>query len=141
MGEGHADWTFGRAEETLLTADRLRQNGRDWPNIYYLSGLAVEHALWAIRVRRAMLTSPDYHKVTPHHDLNKIAVHCGLVEELKRTIRGNRAFHMNWRTVCDWDNNSRYQRVSAQDAKDMCLAVNNPTSGVMPWLRNIYQTG
>ena len=138
MGSG-AEWSFGRANQTLQSAEALRRQNRDWPNVYYLSGLAVEHILWAIRMQRASLTSPDYHAVTPNHDISRLAVHCGLKNDLEKAVKGDKAFHSNWRTVCDWDSNSRFEAVSEADAKDIFLAVSNPTAGVMLWLRNIYQ--
>lgn len=130
---------MGRAEETLRAATTIRQQNRDWTNVFYLSGLAVEHALWAVRCRRAFLMEADYMAV-PGHSLARIAAHAGLGAALADEGRKRKGFRVNWVAITDWDSNSRYRSVSAPDAKELHLAVSNSTNGAMRWLRESYQT-
>lgn len=133
------DFCVGRAEETLKLAQSARQQNRDWVNVFYLSGLSVEHMLWGIRCKRANLMNAD-HTEAPGHSLSRIAIHAGLQLCLEAETKKRRSFSINWKVVCDWDSNARYRQVSKRDASDMFLAVANPQHGVMPWLRGRYQT-
>ena len=137
MGVG--DKLFGQAETALKTAGLLRQQNADWTAVYYHSGFAVEQALWAVRCRKDGLTIPD-HDAVPGHSLRRIATHVGLGGSVDARCKGSRPFHLNWKTVCDWDSNARFRQVSRPDACDMLLAVANPGHGVMVWLRNVYQS-
>lgn len=101
MAGSQGKFLFGRADATLRSAHKLRQQNRDWPNVYYLSGLAVEHALWAIRCECHGLAEPDF-QTLPNHRLDRIAEHAGLSADLKARCRANRDFHLNWKTVTDW---------------------------------------
>lgn len=138
MSEFDSYWCFGRAEETLRSAIALRRANRDHVNLYFLSGLAVEHALGAIRTKRAGLRRPDYEALRPTHHLGRLARHGGLEEELAQTMRRSHAFSAHWRAVVTWVSNARYAKVGAREALDLHNAVSDARTGVMPWLRTIY---
>ena len=133
------EWQIARARATLSSADRLKATGQDWPNVYFLAGLAVELALWAIRLRGAGLVECDHQNVRPQHDLSALALLANLREAIRCECNSNRGFQQNWRTVCDWDSNARFEKVTRQDAVDLMVAVNNPNNGVMAWLEKHFQ--
>lgn len=139
MVQHAGDLLMSRAEETLSSARFLRRQNMDWVNVFYLSGLSVEHALWAVRCRNARLTEADY-KACPGHDLRRLAIHAGLSCALRDQKQKSKGFRSFWQTVSDWDSNARYRRVSQADAKDFFLAVENTSNGVMRWLRDHYLT-
>jgi hypothetical protein len=111
--------------------------------VYTHAGFAVELMLKAIRVKQDGLEEwPAADRGAKWHDLEFASEQAGLSDELRQACQANLTFEAYWLTVRDWDNQSRYPdgTPSPVDAKDMLLAVINPTNGVMKWLEQYYQT-
>lgn len=48
----------------------------------------------------------------------------------------NPQFRVNWNAVRDWSEASRYDSSTTETkARDMLVAVTDPTFGVLPWLK------
>ena len=126
MERHSGDCFISQANETVELAMYARQQNRHWVNVYFLSGLAVEHALWGVRCRSTRLTEADY-EVVPGHNLNKLLIHSGAVDEFRIQMRKTRGLRTNWMVVKDWDSNRRYRRVSQSDAKEIHQAGSRPS--------------
>lgn len=126
----------------LDSAEVLRGTGRNWAQVYWHAGMAVEQMLKAIRIKRDGLEGewPAGDQSSAWHDLEFVADKAGMRDEFRLAGKGNRTFEANWLTVRDWDHRRRYPDLpDAEEAREMLLAVVNRTQGVMQWLQLTYQ--
>lgn len=105
---------------------------------YYLAGYAIECALKACILN----TMRKYHMpdkktvVESHtHDLTQLLTLAGLKAERDQAAAADAAFGRNWAVVKDWNEGSRYESWTQQDAEDMIRAVNQRASGVLSWTK------
>lgn len=135
---------MNRADLQLLAETRLEDaevllSGERWAAAYYLLGYAVECGLKACAARQFRQDEvPDKKVVNDFytHALDKLLAVSGIKAALEDRARNEPAFEVNWSTVRDWDETSRYDHLTSDTkARDMRLAVADPTNGVLPWLR------
>ena len=123
-----------RVEEAKLLLD----NGY-FAGAYYLLGYAVECALKArIAKRTQRYDFPDRKMVNDSytHDLEKLLRVSGLKAELQKEVQSNPSLALNWATVKDWSEESRYTiAISEPAARDFYVAVTAKKTGVLPWLK------
>lgn len=118
--------------EALLLAQR-------WAAAYYLLGYAVECALKACAARQFHESEvPDKTVVNDFytHRLDRLLGISGVKGGLEGKAGAEPAFQVNWNTVRDWNESSRYDHSTSEaKARDMLFAVTDPNSGVLSWLR------
>lgn len=126
------------ADTRVADAEALLQAQR-WPAAYYLLGYSIECALKACAARQFRQDEvPDKTVVNDFytHRLEKLLSISGVKFELEARASVDPAFHVNWNTVRDWNESSRYDHSTSEvTARDMHTAVANPDSGVLPWLK------
>lgn len=128
----------GLARSRIAEARHLLQGGL-YAGAYYLAGYAVECGLKAcIAKKTRRYDFPDKKTVDSSyvHDLERLVGVAGLARELQLESQTSRAFEVNWATVKDWTEQSRYEQHSAQQAQDLILAITNQRNGVLRWLRS-----
>jgi hypothetical protein len=60
----------------------------------------------------------------------------GVKRELEFRAKSQQQFDVNWHTVRDWTEKSRYDHsISETKARILYDAVSDPNSGVLPWLK------
>ncbi len=70
------------------------------------------------------------------HRLDELLAISAVKSQLEAHAQIHPGFHVNWNTVRDWTEASRYELgVSEAQARDMFEAVTDPGSGILPWLR------
>ena len=69
------------------------------------------------------------------HDLTQLVILAGLKADREQVAAADPAFGRNWAVVKDWNEGSRYESWSEQDAADMIRAINQRTSGVLAWTK------
>ena len=118
--------------EALLLAER-------WAAAYYLLGYAVECGLKACAARQFQQDEvPDKAVVSDFytHNLDKLLGISGVKAALEARARAEPDFQVNWNTVRDWTETSRYDHSTSEaKARDMLVAVTDPNTGVLSWLR------
>lgn len=125
------------AEGRILDAQVLLNAGR-WSAAYYLAGYAVECALKACI---AKLTSahdfPDKDFVVKSytHRIEALLLLAGLKKQRDADSIANPVLRANWIIVKDWEENARYQQWTEPQARELCQAVMDSTTGVLPWIR------
>jgi hypothetical protein len=126
------------AEARVADAEALLHGGR-WAAAYYLLGYAVECGLKACAARQFREHEvPDKTIVNDFytHRLDRLLEISGTKDDLQSRTAIDRGFRVNWNTVCDWKETSRYDHsTTEQKARDMLFAVGDPFTGVLPWLR------
>jgi len=118
---------------------------------YYLAGYAVECALKASIAKRTQLHDfPDKKLVNDSHshDLGKLLELAGLSDLLKNDVTSNVELKLDWETVRDWSEQSRYQLYDQlydgnpfgglHEAKLLIDAVESEKGGVLRWIRQSW---
>jgi len=126
------------AEARVVDAEALLAATR-WPAAYYLLGYAVECALKAcIASQFRQDEVPEKTTVNSFytHNLEQLLNLSGLKTALETKARADPTFQVNWNTVRDWKEDARYDRTIPEvKARALLVAVTDPTSGVLPWLK------
>lgn len=122
---------------------RLREakallRAREYSGAYYLAGYSVECALKACILK----TVKKYHMpdkkivVDSHtHSLDQLVKLAGLEQHRAQHASADLTFGSNWAVVKDWNESSRYETWSQQDAADLILAIGQRGSGVLAWTK------
>ncbi|MGE3275424.1 MAG: DNA-binding protein [Vicinamibacterales bacterium] len=122
----------------VADAEALLDAGR-WPAAYYLLGYAVECGLKACAARQFRQDEvPDKTVVNDFytHRLDKLLGISGVKAALEGKAAAEPAFQVNWNTVRDWNESSRYDHSTSEaKARDMFVAVADGATGVLTWLR------
>ncbi|WP_181778879.1 HEPN domain-containing protein [Pseudonocardia pini] len=109
-----------------------------WSGSYYLAGYSVECALKACvlkSIKRYHMPDKALVNEMYTHDLQKLVKIAGL-ESARGSFAASRpAFAANWATVKDWNESSRYETWTAQDAEDLLAAIKERGSGVLGWIK------
>ncbi len=126
------------ADTRVADAEALLQANR-WAAAYYLLGYAVECALKACAAHQFRQDEvPDKKVVTQFytHDLKQLLEISGMKSALNDKIKSDPDFQDNWKTVSNWNEDSRYRHSTSDNmARDMRVAVADPSHGVLPWLK------
>jgi HEPN domain-containing protein len=105
---------------------------------YYLAGYAVECALKAcIAKRTQQYDFPDKRlAVESHtHNLAELLRLADLISALQSAARSDPRLQNQWITVREWSEAGRYQRWSVADAAKLIEAIENPSGGILPWIK------
>ena len=111
---------------------------KKWSGAYYLAGYAVECALKACIAKLTKAddfppqnTNRDYYT----HDIKTLIRTARL--DAVRIADGstNLSLEAYWNVVELWSEQSRYNSKSELEARDLLKAVDDPTDGVLQWIR------
>jgi hypothetical protein len=69
------------------------------------------------------------------HKLSRLIEIAGLSTLLDAQSKMDKQFEVNWSTVKNWNENSRYMSPSKQEADDIYKAIANKKHGVISWIR------
>ena len=114
---------------------------------YYLAGYAIESGLKAcIAKRTQQYDFPDKKLVNDSHshDLGKLLELAGLSDLLKNDVASNVELKLDWVTVRDWSEQSRYELFEGDpinglvEAGLLIDAVESKKGGVLRWIRQSW---
>jgi HEPN domain-containing protein len=117
---------------------------------YYLGGYAVESGLKAcIAKRTQQYDFPDKKLVNDSHthDLGKLLDLAGLSDLLKNDVAENIELKLDWETVREWSEQSRYDlfdddpighRSGLASAQSLIDAVASKNGGVLRWIKQSW---
>ena len=138
MAEGYRRADLKVLAEAKIKDARLLLDNKRFASAFYLAGYAIEVGLKACIARRILSeTIPDKTLInsTYDHDVGKLANVAGLASELKKEQASNNMFAANWGIVGQWRVDSRYEMTDQFSAQLMVQAVDDPSSGVLQWIR------
>ena len=126
------------ADSRIADAEVLLSAGR-WAAAYYLLGYAVECGLKACAARHFRQDEvPDKAVVNDFytHSLDRLLGISGVKAALEARVNTDPAFQVNWNTVRDWKESSRYDHSTTEArARDMLVAVADAKNGILTWLK------
>jgi HEPN domain-containing protein len=114
---------------------------------YYLAGYAVECALKACIAKKTQkFDFPDKKLVNDSHthDLGRLLELAGLSDLLKNDVASNLELKLDWETVRDWSEQSRYElfkgdpRGGLVEAELLIEAVESEKGGMLRWIRQSW---
>ncbi len=120
-------------------AQLLYVNGR-YSNAYYLYGYGIELGLKACVARQIIAeTIPDRAILTRFltHKIGDLVALAGLNSILNERCN-DAEFGTRWAVVAEWSEEARYDIIDPVLAAAMHDAVENPTHGVMTWLKQYW---
>jgi len=129
---------FRQISNIRLREARILLNNGNYDGAYYLSGYAVECGLKAcIAKNTKRYDFPDDKTVKNSytHNIEQLVGVAGLKTELLTKMRTNPQFAVNWATVKDWDEVSRYEKNDYRKARDLYFAIAGRNNGVLKWIR------
>jgi HEPN domain-containing protein len=126
------------AEDRIADAAILLAAGR-WSGAYYLAGYSLECGLKACIAR---LTNQDdfprerkFVEECYTHSLERLLRAAGLKSALDADSSTNIAFAGHWGLARDWQETSRYEQKTQEQAETIYDAIANQPNGVLPWIR------
>jgi hypothetical protein len=106
---------------------------------YYLAGYAVECALKACIAKRTREYDfpPDRRQIEKiySHDLSSLLEVAGLTTGLKDLVDRDPSTELDWNTIKDWSEKSRYSQKTAAEANALLDAIERGKGGLLPWVR------
>lgn len=129
------------ADARLADGAVLLAAGR-FAGAYYMLGYSIECALKAAIAKQIREHDfPDRKLILDSytHDLTKLLQLSGLRAQFENRASTDPAFAVNWTTTKDWNETRRYDvGITRVMAVDLHLAITDPSSGVLPWLRTLW---
>lgn len=131
---------FKRLALTRLEDAKVLLKNRRHSAAYYTAGYVVEYALKACLARKARRYDfppmPDVVRNKYYtHKLEILAQQSGLLGQLQQ---GSPRLQAYWTTVKDWKSDSRYDPHAGRRAKDILLAIEDATDGVLQCLKRYW---
>ena len=135
---------MNRDDFRQLTRVRLAEaefllGGGYFDGAYYLSGYAVECALKACIARKTRRhdfpPKPTDVRDMYTHDLGRLVRLAGLESDRLTLVQSCSVFELNWSTVKDWSEESRYSHSGRDFAENLYLSITDRRHGIMRWLR------
>ena len=133
---------FQRLAELRLREAEALLRARHFSGAYYLGGYAIECALKACIAKRTKRydfpESPSSVRDCYSHDLVQLVRVALLNSELDKRKRSDPQFEDSWRIVIEWSEQSRYEFIVKQDARDLLKAISDPNHGVLQWIKSLW---
>lgn len=133
---------FQRLAELRVREATALLKSRYASGAYYLAGYAVECALKACIARKTgARTFPPKVKVVQEmykHNPRELLGAAGLKEKLNEDAPQGSRLDLYWGTVFNWSEESRYERKTRREARELLAAITDPQHGVLAWLRQSW---
>ena len=121
---------------------RVLLDGGRYQAAYYLVGYAVECALKACVAKQIREHDfPDRKLILDSytHSLEQLLAISGLKSQFEARVSADKSFEVNWTTVKDWNEASRYDStITDVKARDLFTAVTDQGHGVLTWLKTLW---
>ncbi len=82
--------------------------------------------------------SPNRVRECYSHDLVQLVAVAGLKAELEKSNSSDQEFEGFWEIVIEWSEQSRYEVIPENDARDFLRAINDPDHGVLLWVKSLW---
>lgn len=127
--------------DARLREARMLYRGKLFSGAYYLAGYSIELAIKACiakHIRSGFLPDRNFIIKVYQHKLTELIGLAGLKTELDDAIKTDQRFGGYWGIVADWSEESRYRAWDAAKAAALIKAIDDPTYGVLQWLKKHY---
>jgi len=128
---------FQRLAHLRLAESKVLFTAGHFSGSYYLGGYAVECALKACitkNIRAEELPAKNFGEQVYTHELTKLLRLASLDNGQGLPLAGDPGLELNWTTVKDWSEQTRYAESTESEARDLLTAIDDPSHGVLAWL-------
>ena len=105
---------------------------------YYLAGYAVECGLKACIAKLSnqydFPPKPRFINDCYSHDIDKLVNTAGLTQQRNADNAADPVLDANWTIVENWTEQSRYERKTQAEARQLFAAITDAAHGVLPWV-------
>jgi hypothetical protein len=106
---------------------------------YYLAGYSVECALKACiagTIRPDVWPDRGFSQSIHTHSIEKLMGFAGLKQQFEADLGADPQLESRWGHLSKWSEEDRYSRdIDATDAADLIDAIENPSSGILTWIK------
>jgi HEPN domain-containing protein len=136
---------MNRSELQQLADLRIREakvllDNNCYQGAYYLAGYAIECAFKACIAKETKEYDFPDKKVANKsytHDLSELLRLARLDDKMDDAKKLNKVVETYWALVVTWNEDARYETArSKKEAEDLYEAVNDPSVGILSWLKN-----
>jgi HEPN domain-containing protein len=117
--------------------------GKRWAYAYYVSGYAVECGLKSCVLAQMIHTGgifkdKKYAEWCWTHDFKRLIELADLKNELDKHEAANKAFRGHWGVAGLWNETSRYEERTQDEAEKLYEAITDDPDGVLKWIQNYW---
>jgi len=128
------------AKLRIEEAKSLLDNG-SYSGAYYLAGYSIECALKACIAKQIKAnTIPDKKLILDFytHNLKDLIKLADLENDRMIFANTNANFAINWTTLIEWNETSRYKIYSESQAKDLYNSITSKNGGILSWVQKYW---
>lgn len=128
------------AKIRIKEADALLSKN-SYSGAYYLCGYAIECALKACIAKKTKKSEfPDKDVVfkSYSHNPSELIGVAGLKTQLDAKLNSDKSFAVNWNTILQWSEKSRYEKHKRKEAEDLLLAITDNNNGILVWIQQYW---
>ena len=121
-----------------LRESKILLNSGSYSGAYYLCGYAVECGLKACiakNFKRYVFPDKEFVNNCYSHSLENLIGLADLTSDFRREKASDPYFDINWATIKDWKETSRYEEHDGVEARDLYNAISSRNHGVMRWVK------
>jgi len=131
---------FQRLSDERLSEAQLLLTAGKWSGAYYLAGYAVECALKAcilalIEREGTVFKDKKFSEKCWTHKFADLLFLAGLKDEFEAWVKTDSTIRTYRNAVEEWNEASRYEFVTQEQAEKFIRAIEHPNYGVLPWIR------
>jgi hypothetical protein len=129
------------AEARIADAEALMTQGRH-ACAYYVAGYSVECALKACiakQIREHDFPDKNIINKSYTHNLETLLGLSGIKNDFDTASAINQDLDINWATVKDWSERSRYDLSKTQlEAESLIDAITSEPNGILTWIKDLW---
>jgi hypothetical protein len=130
---------FQQLADVRIAEAKVLLDGQIFDGAYYLAGYAIECAFKACiaKLTNQFDFPPKLDEVRRIyvHKPKELARAAGLLDDLEAESQNDRSLFDNWAAVSAWGEESRYQRKTEAQARELYEAITEGSHGVLQWIK------
>jgi HEPN domain-containing protein len=129
--------------ELRIKEARILLDAASYPGAFYLAGYSVECALKACIAKETKQHDfpdrPEEVRKIYTHNLDQLLGLAKLKDKFEDDKKSNNRLDDYWNSIVNWSEEKRYELgLTEKEARDLCEAVDDPTNGVLQWLKKSW---
>lgn len=128
------------AIKRIIEAEILLKNNQ-FSGAYYLAGYSIELALKACYCKsvpeKSFPPKKDVYDKLYKHDLGGLLVVSGILTQFNENLEKSDMYKVNWETVKDWNEQSRYAVMLEKDARPIIEAITGK-DGILGLIKTLW---
>jgi HEPN domain-containing protein len=129
--------------ELRIKEARILLDAASYAGAFYLAGYSIECALKACIAKETkehdFPDRPEEVRKIYTHNLDQLLGLAKLKDRFEDDKKSNNRLDDYWNSIVNWSEEKRYELgLTEREARDLCEAVDDPTNGVLQWLKKSW---